>query len=387
VWLASFPILNPYPVVEVDLEGRVHYLNPAAEKVFPELSQQGAGHAWLSGWDSITRHFRKGEGKTIAREVISDGKWYHQSLNWMEETKRIRIYGIDITGRKQAEETLKTSHDALEAWVEERTRQLLASNQRLKAEVEERLQTERSLMKHQMQLRKLSSALVQTEERERRRISTAIHDGIGQTLAATKIKLGALRSSLPQSELIGQLDEVRDLISSAIQETRTLTFELSLPVLYEIGLKPALEWMAEQFQRKYGLKVMIDGDGCDGYLDVPDRVFLFQAIRELCFNVVKHARATCARVSINREGDAGIIRCDVADDGAGFDVKKHTQSVNTEMGFGLFSIREQLRECGGTMTLKTNPGAGTRVVMRLPLNVIKALQGGAVDEDTGALGG
>jgi signal transduction histidine kinase len=319
--------------------------------------------------------------------VLFNGKWYHQSLNWVDSTRRIRIYGFDNTERKQAEESLKTSHNTLEAWVDERTRQLQTSNQRLKTEVGERLKTEQSLIKHQHQLRKLSSALVQTEERERRRISTAIHDGIGQTLAATKIKLGAIRSSLPSSELIGQLDEARDLITSAIQETRTLTFELSLPVLYEIGLKPALDWMAEQFHRKYGLRVMIDGDGCDGNLDVPDRVFLFQAVRELCFNVVKHAQATRAGVSIHREGDAGIIRCEVVDDGVGFEVKKDTQTANAEMGFGLFRIREQMRQCGGSLTLETNPGSGTRVVLRMPLNMLKTLQGGADEEDPSSPGG
>lgn len=387
IWLASFPLFNPNPVVEVDLEDHVHYLNPAAEKAFPELSEQGVGHPWLSDWRSVTRSFRGGGDKTAVREVLYDGKWYHQSLIWVEDAQRIRIYGLDITGRRQAEETLKTSHDALGAWVDERTRQLMEANQRLKAEVEERLRTEQSLMKHQMQLRKLSSALVQTEERERRRISTAIHDGIGQTLAATKIKLGAIRSLLPPSELIGQLDEVRDLISSAILETRTLTFELSLPVLYEIGLKPALEWMAEQFQRKYGLEVVIGGDGGDVDLDVPDRVFIFQAIREFCFNVVKHAQATRATVSIRREEGAGIIRCEVTDDGIGFDAAKHAQAVGTEMGFGLFSIREQLRQCGGALRLDTGPEKGTRVVLRLPLNIITILQGDAVDEDSGAAGG
>lgn len=387
MWLASFPLFNPYPVVEVDPKGQVHYINPAAEKAFPDLSRQGAGHPWLSDWGSVTSSFRSGGEKTAVREVFFDGKWYHQSLIWVKDAQRIRIYGLDITARRQAEETLKTSHDALDAWVDERTRQLMEANQRLKAEVEERLRTERSLIVHQMQLRKLSSALVQTEERERRRISTAIHDEIGQTLAATKIKLGALRSLLPPSELIGQLDEVRDLISSAIQEARTLTFELSLPVLYEIGLQPALEWLAEQFQRKYGLEVVIDGDGGDGDLDVPDRVFLFQAIREFCFNVVKHAQAARARVSIRREADAGIIRCEVADDGVGFDVAKRSQAAGTDMGFGLFSIREQLRQCGGALTLETAPGAGTRVVLRLPLNIIATLQGGAVDEDPGAIGG
>jgi signal transduction histidine kinase len=132
---------------------------------------------------------------------------------------------------------------------------------------------------------------------------------------------------------------------------------------------------------------MINGDGCAESLDVPDRVFLFQAIRELCFNVVKHAQATHARVSIHGEGGSGVIRCEVVDDGAGFDVKKDAQTAGAEMGFGLFRIREQLRQCGGSLTLETNPGSGTRVVLRLPLNVLKTLQGGADEEDPGASGG
>jgi len=132
---------------------------------------------------------------------------------------------------------------------------------------------------------------------------------------------------------------------------------------------------------------MIDGDGCNGYLDVPDRVFLFQTLRELCFNVVKHAHTHTVLVSIRREGDGGVIRCEVADDGVGFDVTKAKKTEDTEMGFGLFRIREQMRQCGGSLTLETNPGSGTRVVLRLPLNVLKTLQGGADEEDPGAYSG
>jgi PAS domain S-box-containing protein len=385
-WLASFPMLNPYPVAEIDLDGRVHYLNPAAEAAFPGLSAQGVAHAWIADWETVTGPFRTGGTRTAVREVLFEGKWYHQALNWMEETRRIRIYGLDITQRKRAEEVLKTSHDALETWVNERTQQLRESYQRLKSEVEERVKTEQSLIKHQMQLRKLSSALVQTEERERRRISTALHDGIGQTLAATKIKLGAIRSSLPAGETVKQLDEVRDLISAAIQETRSLTFELSLPVLYEIGLKPALEWLSEQFKQKFGLEVIVEGDGCDQRLQVPERVFLFQALRELCFNVVKHARATRVTVSIRQENGSDGIRCDVIDNGIGFDAKKQFQGKDPA-GFGLFSIREHLRQYGGFLTLDTGPKSGTRVALSLPLKTKNAFQGGDRYEDAGAPGG
>lgn len=386
-WLASFPELNPYPVVEVDLDGRLHYLNPAAENMFPGLSQQGAGHAWLADWEAVTNPFRTGAAKTAVREVLFAGSWYHQAMIWLEKTRRVRTYGLDITVRKHAEEAQKTSHDALETWVGERTQQLQVANLRLKSEVEERLRTEGSLIKHQQQLRRLSSALVQTEERERRRISTALHDGIAQTLAAAKIKLGAIRSSLAAGETARQVDETRDLISAAIKETRSLTFELSLPVLYEIGLKPALEWLAEQFNKKFGLQISVDGDGCEQGLEIPERVFLFQALRELCFNVVKHARATHATVSIRREQDPGGIRCDIADNGIGFNAKQGTQRPDGEMGFGLFSIREQLRQYGGTFTLETNPGCGTRVVLRLPSRIENPCEGGGRHEDPGAPGG
>jgi PAS domain S-box-containing protein len=385
LWLASFPMLNPYPIVEVDLEGHLHYLNPAAEKVFPGLSQQGAGAAWISDWESVTRPFRNGEDKTVVREVFFDGKWYHQSFHWVEDAQRIRIYVLDITGRMQAEETLKTSHDALEAWVDERTQQLRLSNQRLKAEVEERSRTEMSLLQHQLQLRKLSAALAQTEERERRRIATAIHDGIGQTLAATQIKLGAMRSSLAPDEIIEQLDGIRGLLSSAIHETRALTFELSPPVLYEIGLQSALEWMAERLHQKYGLRVTVSGNGSDRPLSIPLRVFFFQAVNELCFNVVKHAGATQIMVFIR--GDAEIILLDVVDNGTGFDVSSHRHNSADKMGFGLFSIREQLRHYGGTLTLDTAPGSGTRVALRLPLKIELESQGGVIYNDPNTAGG
>ena len=286
--------------------------------------------------------------------------------------------------RFRAEEALKCSHHELERRVRERTEQLTATNEQLKAEIQERTLTEHSLVQHQAQLRKLSSGLIQTEERERHRIATAIHEGVGQTLAAAKIKLAALRSSISPDVWEGQVGEVRGLVSLAIEETRSLTFELSPPVLYEIGLKSALEWMAERFQRKFGLPIIIDANGYDRQLDIPYRVFAFQSVRELCFNAVKHARASRVAVSILEDGE--FICIEVADDGAGFDIKKQ-HKADGDMGFGLFSIREQLRHYGGTLTLESQPGIGTRVVLRLPLKNDALSKGGEARHDSSAVGG
>jgi PAS domain S-box-containing protein len=271
-----------------------------------------------------------------------------------------------VIQRVWAEGALQRSHNELERRVRERTEELSIINERLKAEVLERTLTEKSLMHHQQLLRKLSSVLVQTEERERRRIATAIHDGVGQTLAAAKIKLGTVQSSIPQDIWEGQLADVRGLITLAIEESRSLTFELSPPVLYEIGLQSALEWMAERFQRQFGLPISVAGDGSDRQLCIPHRVLAFQSVRELCFNSVKHARAS--RVAVfSYKDDEDFMRIEVSDDGTGFDVKKRCET-DTDMGFGLFSIREQLRHHGGALTLDSRPGKGTRVTLRLPMD-------------------
>jgi PAS domain S-box-containing protein len=281
--------------------------------------------------------------------------------------------------RVRAEEALKDSHAELERKVQERTEQLSSINERLKDEIRERALTERSLLQHQERLRKLSSVLVQSEERERRRIAAAIHDGVGQTLAAAKIKLGALKLHFGPELWDGQLGDVSGLITLAIEEARSLTFELSPPILYEIGLQSALEWMAERFQRKFGLPISIEGDGSDRELCIPHRVLAFQSVRELCFNAVKHARATRIDVHVCR-AEADCMRIEVSDDGIGIGAN-HQRRSGGEMGFGLFSIREQLRHHGGTFTLESLPGKGTRATLHLPLAVPAETRGDSVRHD------
>ena len=107
--LASFPMLNPRPIVEVDVAGHVHFCNPTAEQMFPDLNQRGVGHPWLADWEPMLRSLREAGGKSISRELHFDGKWYHQTLHFVDGARRVRIYGADITVRKRSEEALKVS--------------------------------------------------------------------------------------------------------------------------------------------------------------------------------------------------------------------------------------------------------------------------------------
>lgn len=265
--------------------------------------------------------------------------------------------------RREAQEALQRAHDGLELRVKERTAELVSLNKALEAEIAERKRTEEKIRSYQEQLRSLASELSLTEERERRAIATDLHDHIGQILALTKIKLGEL-----QQQAKGQtLEEIRELVEQSIQYTRSLTFELSPPILYELGFQAAVEWLAEQMQEKHGIRVSVNGDHAVGPLSDDIRMFLFKAVRELLLNVAKHAQAHQTTVGIRQEGEN--LRITVADDGEGFEVSQLEGPSGSTRGFGLFSVRERLNHFGGQLEIHSQPGKGTTAILFVPLQL------------------
>lgn len=233
-------------------------------------------------------------------------------------------------------------------------------------DITQRKEAERKLLEYQQQLRSLASQLSLTEARERKRIAADLHDRIGQALALTRIKLGTLKAGSGSAKQIRSIDETIDLIDVTIREVRTLIFNLSSPLLYEVGLKAALEQLVEQFQDEHGILISLEDDELPKPIDIDGSVVLFQAVRELMLNVVKHARARHIRVSINCRNNS--IEITVQDDGAGFDVSRNAFRPGREGGYGLFSIRERLEYLGGSLAVESLPGRGTRAALALELN-------------------
>ncbi len=212
-------------------------------------------------------------------------------------------------------------------------------------------------------LRSLASEITLAGERERRDIAAVLHDDLGQKLALLRIKLGMLRSS-PE----GQSDEMQsamEVLEGAIAQTRSLTTELSPPVLYELGYAAALEWIGEKTGRENGLSVECDTSGAGPEPSMDVKVLLFQSVREALRNVVKHASAR--RVSIAAAGKDGRIVTTVEDDGAGFDPSAAERESSSGGHWGLFSIRERLGRIGGSLGIESSPGRGTRITMDAPL--------------------
>jgi PAS domain S-box-containing protein len=242
-------------------------------------------------------------------------------------------------------------------------------------DITERKRSEERLQAYQEELRSLASEMSLIEERERRTIATDLHDHIGQVLAMSKIKLGELRELSGTTPIAKQAVEIQGLIEQAISYTRSLTFELSPPILYELGFEAAVEWLTEQFREKHGLTIDFENDGPVNNLDTESAILIFKAVRELLFNIIKHAHASRVKVIISASG--GTIMVTVEDDGIGFiyPSPKAGQKGGTK-SFGLFSIREQLQHAGGQLHVRSIPGQGTTVTLEVPLKSggVKAVQ-------------
>jgi|GEM_PF-867095 len=250
--------------------------------------------------------------------------------------------------RKSAEE-LRLANEQLEQRIRERTAELML--------------TLEDLEKNRGDLRKLAAELVLAEERERKRISVVLHDEVAQTLAATKMRLDLLRSLTGGAEFRIAISEAQELLGQSIRQTRALMTDISNPVLYDMGLRVAVEALAEEVKARHGISVSCSFGGKLRNLGQDMEVMIFQVVKELVQNIVKHSRARNASIRVVEEKDA--IRAVVTDDGLGFETG-HIGIVRSEGGFGLFSIRERVKSYGGRIHIKSEPGRGSEVTVKLP---------------------
>jgi signal transduction histidine kinase len=265
------------------------------------------------------------------------------------------------------EDALQTAYDEREQEVIDCAAELAEARRELQDEVLRRKQVEESLALRAAQLKATALELTQVEQHERQRLAGVLHDHVQQLLVAAKFRISHLAKRMKQQELDEVVRKTTALLSEAITLTRTLAVELSPPISLNGGLVPALEWLGQWMQEKHGLTIRVTAD--DEGLEVGDektRLMLFNAVRELLFNVTKHAKVKAADVQIRRVGNQ--IQIVVADSGVGFNSRPLGKPGDLVTNLGLFSIRKRLDLLGGRFEIDSSLGRGSRFTLRAPVS-------------------
>lgn len=329
VALSKFPAEDPNPVLRVDPDGVLLYANRPSAPLLAAWQRQ-VGESVPAPWHEwVASALYRGQKQEV--EARCGERAFSFVLAPVNVGGYVNVYGHDITDRKTAEERLAL---------------------------------------YQRRLRSLAAKLALAEENERRRIAAGLHDHVVQTLASAKMKLQTLRAKQSMTGEAAPLLETQGFIEQAMRDTRDLLFDLSPPILYELGFEPAVEWLAEKTQAQYGIVVSFQTDAKEKSLDAEVRGVLFRAVRELLMNVAKHAAARHVRVRVARDDDR--IRVEVTDDGCGFDTANPPAYSDMGGGFGLFDVRERLDYLGGQLEIRSRPGHGTRATLWAPLQKVAA---------------
>ena len=355
-----------YAIFTTDVDGIINSWNPGAEHTFgwSEVEILGQNVDVLFTPEDRAKGAPQEELETARAEGISpDIRWHQRKdgsrvfINGAVHALRdgrlngfLKI-GRDMTAQRQAEEALR-----------ENQKQLQSINETLAQRVQEKTE----------EVRQLASDVINATQQERQRISRVLHDDLQQRTYAILMQLSFLKDELPGGTHSArkEMSDIEKELAEIVSIMRNLSIDLSPPILPGEGLSHAIEWLASRMREQYGLPIELQANGPFVIADENLHVFLFNCVRELLFNVVKHAEASRA-VAALAWLDNGV-QIEVRDDGKGFPDHMSEEGKAGKQGdlphsLGLPTIRHQLSLFGGVMEIISKPGAGTQVILTVPV--------------------
>lgn len=359
--LSSMVEFSNDAIISFTMEGNIASWNRGAERVFGYTADEVIGRSMriLSAADKLAEKARMFEASrrgecTDQFETVcvrKDGQRIDTSISTSFIDNDGDFQGVmaivqDITVRKKALADLEHAAEELENRVQLRT-----------AELRTRVE----------QLARMASELTMTEQRERKRMAHVLHDQLQQILVAAKMRIESLESAGSEQRK-SETKEVICLLDEALANSRSLAVELSPPILAE-GLGRALEWLCGTWiKEKYNLVVIMAVDQAIDACQEDMRNLIFLTVKELLFNVVKHASVKEAAVELAVH-DPGTLRVTVRDVGQGFDAARLGRNVTSGSGFGLTSLHERLEILGGSLEIRSGPNRGVEAIILAPMKM------------------
>ena len=221
---------------------------------------------------------------------------------------------------------------------------------------------QQELLDSRRQLQELSAHLQTVREEERTRIARELHDELGQMLTALKMDVAWLRSRIAASEagLVHKTSAMAELIDATLDAVRSIAADLRPVMLDDLGVRAAVEWLLEDFSKRYGISYELETELDDYPLDDQRTTSAFRVVQECLTNVARHAQASAVAIAL--DGRDNDLQLRVKDNGCGFD----PAVVRRAQGFGLLGMRERVLALGGSLHIDSAPGKGTSVVIDLP---------------------
>lgn len=236
-------------------------------------------------------------------------------------------------------------------------------------DVTERNKARKNIELHQKNLATLSNELTMAEEKAKRHLAITLHDKLGQSLILANFKNNELNKKVKKPEHKKIISEISDFLGDAINESRNITYELSPPVLYEMGLVPAINWKLDEIEKNNNIKTSLINRSKSYEIDKRGQIILYRSISELLQNVIKHSKADKVNVSFRLL--TNDYRITVSDNGVGFDFKSIRKKVLAQKKFGLFSIMERIKYIGGRVEIDAKHRRGTKIIINMPIKNYK----------------
>ncbi len=233
-------------------------------------------------------------------------------------------------------------------------------------DITEWMKANQEIEDYQSSLQNLTSEISLVEENHRKQIAANIHDHLSQSLVISKMRISEMQKRPNIEDIQPDLDFIKNRISEALDNSRKITYELSPPVLYQLGIVDALYWFAGEIEESYGLQVTLNSNISSLQLSDSKSILIFRCIQEVVTNTVKYAKATTINIDFNKNEEVLLI--DISDNGIGFDTSTLHKTNMSSSGFGLFAVRERIRNLKGEFNIDSEINIGTVVNFSIHLD-------------------